>query len=265
MHRTYELGPAKVGIRTTSPAFGDWLDGVLDDKRVEEGTETHYSVVLPDAVSAEERRLNILYKGTMTIARTFDLPMLGKVLLGELESLSFPGRDDAVFVRASTARKDDATVLIPAPLVHHLTRLRRHIERAGISVSPVQSVAVEVESGRLAPIAPRLGVPPDALDRLRRLAPTNGGADARMFVERCLDVDAVCWFAEIDAPLLEPMSRALTLHHLAAETVNLSTMGGRAIQGLRRLVERARCYALGGDDARDMLDALDHVLRLSAE
>ncbi|MGQ0668352.1 MAG: hypothetical protein ACT4PO_01530 [Actinomycetota bacterium] len=66
---------------------------------------------------------------------------------------------------------------------------------------------------------------------------------------------------KVDAPLLEPMSRALRLHHLAAETVNLSTMGGPAIQGLRRLVERARCYALGGDDARDMLDALGHALR----
>ncbi|MGQ0671113.1 MAG: hypothetical protein ACT4PO_15880 [Actinomycetota bacterium] len=228
---------------------------------MEDGTETHYSVVLPHEVRAEERRLNILYKGTITVVRTFDLPTLGRVLLGELESLSFPSRDDAVFVNASTARTDDATVLIPAPLVHHLTRLRRHIERAGISVSPAQSVAVQLESGRLTPIVSRLDVPSDALDRLRRLAPTNGGADASMFVERSLDVDAVCWFAEVDAPPLEPMSRALTLHHLATEAVNLRTMGGVAIEGLRRLVQRARCYGLGGDDARDMLEALGRILR----
>ncbi|MGQ0670144.1 MAG: hypothetical protein ACT4PO_10800 [Actinomycetota bacterium] len=260
MHRTLEIGRVRVGIRSTSEAFGVWLDSALGHYQKPEESDPHYSVVVPgDGVDAG-KKLNILYKGTISLVRTFDLPTVGRVLLSELESLSFPGRSDAIFLNAALARTGDGTALIPAPLVHHLIRLRRQLEQGGVSLTPVQTVAVDPGSGRVVPARPQLDIPADALDRRLPLAPTNG-PERYLFVEHPFDVDVVCWLADVDAPLLQPMSRGRALHVLTSETTNLKAMGGSALEGLGRLVERARCYEMGGDSPMGMLRALESVLR----
>lgn len=259
MHRTYELGPAKVGIRTTSPTFGAWLDYALSPYLVSEGSDPHYSVVLPERSEELGRKLSILYAGTIPLVRTLDLATLGRVFLDELESLSFPHRDDAIYVNAGFACLGGRTALIPARLVHHLVRLRGQLERAGVTLSSTKTVAVDPGSGRVVPVRPTLNVPAGAVDRLAGLAPVDGGRGG-LFVDRPLDVDVVCWLDDVDAALLEPMPPAAALHNLASEVTNLPVIGGAALGGLAVLVERARCYGLGGDDARDMIRAIAETL-----
>ena len=195
--------------------------------------------------------------------RTLQLRTLARALFAELESFSFPDREDAIYLNVGTVRTDEATALIPPALVHHLIRSRPRLERAGLSLSPTHWVAVDPVSGRLMPVPTSLEIPPDALDRLEERGGTDGRGDWS-FVDGILPVAAVCWLGELEDPPLVPMTRGVTLHHIAGQAANLPKLGGRALEGLGRLVGGARCYGLGGDSSREAIDALDRVLRQPA-
>src|SRR5881392_4040121 len=74
VHRQYEIGGERIGVRTTSRAFGEWLDDTFDAYRVRSRPKRfHYSIVIDGgrgdegtaASGAEGRskRLHILYLG----------------------------------------------------------------------------------------------------------------------------------------------------------------------------------------------------------
>jgi len=250
-----QLGEIRVGVRATTESFGTWLDSTLAPYLSSHASDPHYSVVLPEGAGSPGRRLSVLYKGTITIARTFSRRTIARVLLAELESVGLATRDDAIYLNGSIARGDGGVALIPAALVHHITRLRRQLERARLQISPLLSIAVDPSNGRVVPVAPRLATPPGALDRLEDAgALTNGSTE--LFVDEPLDVDVVCRLGDVVGPPTSPLSRGAALRELAGETLNLGTLGGAALEGLAKLVAGTRCVSLGGDDARVVIESL---------
>jgi hypothetical protein len=273
VYRTYRLGEARIGVRTTSRVFGAWLDQALSAHRVQEESGTEYSIVVDGGVAdgglGEEgrdeqrslRRYHILYRGTAPLVRTLHLTVLGRALLAELAFPLLAEREDAVFVRAAPVRLNGSAALAPWWVVPYLGELGRRVDRAGLGLPATTWVAVDPGSGRVVPAPPALNVSRGSLAQLDRAGPTD--LEAPLFVDRPLDVAAVFAHLEQDT-VIQPAPRSLALQTLAGAAANLTRMGGDALEGLGRLVAGARCFGLSTAPARQMLEALAAVLTHSA-
>lgn len=256
VHRTYELQGVRLGVRTTSEAFGAWMDEALAGFRVPGEAAPHYSVLVarePGGAGRLGRGFHILYRGVTPLVRTLHLPTLRGALLAELESFRFPEREDAIYLRAGILKAGEQAVLVPSAVIPHLGRLGRRVSREGIMLPAAVSAAVDLASGRVIPVRPFLGADGNDIDRV------DGNSD-RLVVDEPISVDVVCTFATGQDSFIEPISRAVALHQLSAQVVNLPTIGGAALTVLGRLVAGARCYSLVVTDGRTMLEALSGVL-----
>jgi hypothetical protein len=258
VHRTFALGDQAIGIRTTSPSFGAWLDDVLAPYPVPEAADADFSIVVGDTSRASGRRdLHILYWGTSPIVRTLDLRTVGAALLTALESFRLPHRDDAIYVDASLVALDGVVGLLPPAVPAFLERLGRRPERAGLRLPGFTFVAVDPDTGTVGPFRPLLDVPVDALDRL-----PNGNEGRHFFVDQATRVDAVGTIVDGYGAIVHGTGPAVTLHNLAKSTFNLPRLGETALHGLAKLVERATCYAIAPiATTSGILDALVMALR----
>jgi hypothetical protein len=227
VHRTYRIGGERVSVRTTSPAFGEWLDEVLGRYRVRARGRRYldYSVAISggDALPGSKgRRFHVLYQGVGALVRSLHAPTVGRALLAELARRACPGRDDAVYLTAAlVAAGSGRGVLAPAWALPLLDRL-----------------------GRRPPLA--------ALDG-------DAVVPDRPPIERPLAVEVVLTHAPgADGP--RPVSRGLALHRLSAAALNLEALGGRAVEVLAGLVRGARCYEIGVPARPQLL--LDAILGL---
>lgn len=255
--QSYSFHGHQVGIRTTSAAFASWLDETLAEYRIEDEAPTHYSIVVeePGGERKGEKRFHILYRGTITIARTLDLATVGRMLLSELELSMLDDRDDLIFVEATPVEANGVSVLVPAILVNYVASLGRRVERSGMSLPAHAYVAVDPAGGKVVP-SPTVLVDVDAsLARLRELLPGASGAD-RLVIDRPWPIDVVCSIGQGDPGTVEPVSRATALHRLANYVVNLKTLQGTAIRGLERLVSDAQCRQVSTAGARAIVDAI---------
>lgn len=263
MHRSYRIGDTKFGVRTTSKAFGSWLDAVLSPYRYRRRVNPRYSIV----VSGEEKdghfsgkRFHILYRGNTQHVRTLDLPTLGRAFLAELETLGYSARDDAIYLDASVVVANGVTGLVPSALATSISRLGRRVEQAGLQLTVASTVAVDIGSGRLIPPAVELDIPQDAIDQLRRMVGGEGHSDRTELKER-RTVDLVAVLGASQEAGQEPITKASAVYRLGAFALNLPKLrAAEALQGLTRLVEGARCVGLGGT-GRDMLPLLTGAMR----
>jgi hypothetical protein len=264
VHRTYEIGGRIVGIRSTSSAFGDWLDYALAAYRVQaEADEWTFSIVVPEKRDEEpgRRRLNVLYWDTSAVSRTQDLTQLARTLLAQLESFPMADRDDAIYVGSSLVAVNGSKVLIPSQVGYYLHRkVQRRAERAGVPLPGEPFVAVDPESGRLLPFRPILKIPDDALERLGSSG--EAGRSAPMSVREPSEVDVVWTVGTSIERILEPVSRGRTLHNLAGATVNLHRLGPAVLESLVPLVRRAECYGVISFGRPQIVEALAHSLGL---
>jgi hypothetical protein len=266
VHRAYEIGGRSVGIRSTSLAFGAWLDRTLASYRSDVETEWTYSVVVPEEAFSGEaseedgprrRRLSILYWGVKPMVRTLDVRELARALLLQLEALLLPERDDAAYIAGSVVPGGGVNILMPSQVTFYLHRkMRRRAERANVPLPLAPFVAVDPSSGRVLPFRPLLKLPPEALDVL----PGEGdGEYGEPLAE--MHIDVLWTIGSRTEVVLEPMSRGTSLRNLAGSVVNLPRVGRVSLEGLGRLVQEAECYGVMPIGRPQIVDALAEALR----
>jgi hypothetical protein len=149
---------------------------------------------------------------------------------------------------------DGTKALVPSVVVPFIERAgRRRVARTGLTLPGETVVALEPGTGKVVPIDPRIEPAPGALDELPEIVPV--GEDRRLVVEQPVTVDAVVsigWGHEPAAPV----TRGIGLYRLGLQVLNLELLGGAAVEGLRPVVEGARCYELATGKAAAMLDGL---------
>jgi hypothetical protein len=247
------VGDTAVGVRTTSDAFGDWLDATLGAYRVDDVVEPEYSVVV-DEGSGSGRRFNVLYQGVGVVSRALDLGVVARSLLRELEARLLRSRTDGVYVHYGVARSDRATALVPSWLVAYLTGTGRRLAKSGITLPIARWARVDADTGMVTPPPRVLDVPADALARL----PMQGSADAYADASRPRAVDAVVTYDQ-DMDTISAGTRGRALSQLVQNTANLRVFGAGAMGALGRLVEGAHCFDTGLGRAHQMLSALEGV------
>ncbi len=254
MHRSYEVGGTRFGVRTTSRSFGDWLDHALGVYRLRRRLDPEYSIVVDGAGGARAGKgVHILYQGVGQVIRTRHLPTLGRALVAELEARVAHERGDAIYVHAAPVCVDGVIALVPAWVVAHVGTLGRRVDRARVSLPVARWAAVDPNSGWILRPPRLLDLPADALEGLERMS--DGSGEARGLTGASGTVDAVVSYLW-GSPSVGVVSRGIALQRLAAATANLPNLGGEALDGLGRLVAGARCYEVGVGTARQMLDAL---------
>jgi hypothetical protein len=180
------------------------------------------------------------------------------MLLSELEAHTFIERDDAVYTAAVPVRSDGTSAMTPGSLVPYLGALGRKVQSAGLALPAASAIAIDLESARIMPPESGLGIGSDAMPRLNDFMPVTSRPD-RMSVDRPLDVDIV--FAWIRSPMrISAISKGAALYNLASLVINLEKLGGAAPETLSRVMERARCYAIGTGSPDDLLGPIADAL-----
>jgi hypothetical protein len=258
----YEIEGYRFGVRSTSTAFGAWVDHCLGAYRVDgplrEDDDPMWAVVVEDVASDGRevgRRFHILYHGTWDVVRTLDIRTVARAFLAEMSSIVQPVRDDALYLQAAVASASGVSVLVPHVMVPGLARAVRRVQRAGVVPPGTMVVAVDPDTGRVVPSDALLDMPADAWERFGETFPANG-SDPRVFVDDELAIDAVLTWGGPRTRGLFHASKAETLKTLAPSIRNLRLLGGRGIQGLGRLVANARCYTAAWVTTNDMIDFL---------
>jgi hypothetical protein len=254
---TYRIGGVKLGIRTNSERFGAWIDEVLADHRMSRWVDPLYSVFLADQDEPGKRGFHVLYRDIVPIARSAELGVLARAFLEEIESFTFRGRDDAIYLGASVLNGPQSTALIPAFYTATLGSQSRRAARLGLSLPATSWAAIDPDTGWAVPIRTVLGIPEDAIARL--LDGAAGAAD-RTFVDRPTPLDSVCLIHDQPTAALEPVSRSSTLYRFAGVSENLPALGGRrTLEGLGRLVASAECYGVAPMGTNHVLEAMAHI------
>jgi hypothetical protein len=260
---SYSFGGAEVGVRSTSREFGRWLDRALAPYRSGEKFQPDYSIVIAEALDQSglaKERYHILYKGTIAVIRTPDIQTLVRTLLSDLEMLLFPDRSDAIFAEMNVVSLDGKNALVPGVLVPFIGTLgRRRLGLTGLTLPAETAVAIEPGSGRVVPIKPMLEFTPGAIDLLAEVVPGDG-AESRMVVREPTGVDALVSIGWGRDPLAA-VSKGLGLYRLGSHLMNLELLGAAALEGVRPMVERARCYEMAVTKPAEMLDALIQVFQ----
>jgi hypothetical protein len=254
---SYRIGDRTIGVRTTSPEVGAWLDEALGAYRRRAWERPEYSIVIDGGGATDARRgrrFHVLYRGTSALVRTFEITTVGMSLLAELESRLLRDRDDALYVFAALVRVDDVNVLVPSWLVSYLCRLGRKMERARVTLPLARWVALDPRSGEVVRPTLTLDVPDGALRALGRIH----GSDERipaMGPDAPVRIDAVLTYDEAMGGI-EHGKRAVALYRLGGLAPNLMRIGGDGLATLRTLVESAHTFEIGLGRPRQMLEAL---------
>jgi hypothetical protein len=261
VHRSYDVGGVGFGVRTNSEACGAWLDDTFGEYGIDDEVDPYYSILIgEDGNRRVRQRFHLLFEESRTIARTRDTHLLGRAVLAQFEQLQAVERSDAVYAEASLVRLGDVVALLPSDLVTYVELLsHRVIERSGLLLPAVNYVAIDPDTGHALPLRPTLAVPVDAVERIAAVAPASR-REERMVVEQPLEVDIVCSTGLLEEPVTQT-SPGLAAYRLATRALNLRKMGGRGLEGLTRLSEKARCLEIKWGSRRETLEALTEALR----
>lgn len=258
--QVYEIGGERVEIRSTSASFSAWLgDALASYRRPDDGEDDPYLSVVVDGGTgvAGGRRYHVLYRRTSSIVRTLDVGTLARAVLGELERLGLPTRDDLIHLDAAAATVGAANVVFPGYLVPFMADVGRRAERMGAMLPAHATLSVD-PAGAVVPTEGMLGVPDRRIEELRRDFPSAASED-RFFVRQPLRPDGVLLLAHEADVDLRPISRAAALHRLATSAMNLPVVGPEALTAIGRSVSGAACYEASWGGPRRFLDDLVRV------
>lgn len=259
MHRSYLVGGSRFGVRTTSPAFGAWLDAVLGSYRIDETLPPEYSIVIDGGRSdpvVSGRRFHVLWQGVGQVTRTLHVETLARSLLAEIEARLLADLDDPLFVHFAAVRSGPHVALIPAWIIAYVQAAGRRVERAGLTLPYRRWVAVDPTTGVVVPSPDRLDVPADAVQRLDGW--TGGEDPHRSDVLEPVVADAVVTYVE-GMETVDLGNRAIALHRVAGAAANLPKIGESAVRALGRTIGHARAYEIGLGRPAQMVEALAAV------
>ena len=262
----FEIEGTRFGVRSTSPSFGEWVRHALATYLVggprDPGDLPTFSLVIEDPESPSgraTRNLHILYRGTFSVVRSLDVSVIARSFLSEIESITFPSRDDAIYLGVSVIRGIATTVLIPTRLVPAIGVAGRRIQRSlDVRLPAELAVALDIETGRLIPVRQTLDIPRSALDDLVRSMPVVSGEDRRAFVDRELPIDRVLvWGRTPDGRLgLGPTPKGPVLFDLARSIRNLKIVGKQGVITLGRVLAEAEVLAASWFGTAGLIDVL---------
>jgi len=256
---SFAIGDARFAIRSTSHAFGEWVAEALGAYEVEDVEDFVYSVVVPEPPARGAKEFLILYRGSSAMVRTLDPVTLGRSLLAELETVRFHERDDAVYVMASVGEVGGVPILIPSSILPKLAKLGRRASRSGFRIPGQRAVAIDIETATIMPIDRALDVPDAALERLAAALPWQG-TDGLCFTDESVHVGALVVASTDAESSLDPVRKAYGLAALTSSTVNFQRVGGRGLEALGRLVERAPVYRSTWTDPADVFSRLGDAI-----
>lgn len=260
VHHAYEVGGIQFGLRTNSPDFGEWLDDVFSEYRVdEEDVSPYYSVLVENNSHGVGKRFHIVYEESRALIKTLDLRQVGESLIAEFEHVGSRARDDAVYVDAALVTYGDVVGLVPPILPPYLATLgHRTLDRSGVRFPVANFVAVEPGSGRVVPVTPQITVPRSALKRLEGIAPP-GSRNAQVETNGPVEIDIVCFLGLAEEPV-SPHSPGNSLQLLATRILNLEHVGGDGLRSVARLVDLAKRYEIRSATPKETLAGLVKAL-----
>ena len=266
----FEIEGSRFGVRSTSGAFGEWVRSALASFRVggprDPGDAPAYSVVIEDPATPSgraTRNLHILYRGTFSVVRSVDASVVARSFLSEVESLTFPGREDAIYVGVSVIRGAGTTVVIPARFVPAIGVAGRRIQRSFDIWLPAQlSVALDVGTGHLVPVSPVLDIRADGWDALLDPLPAPEAEDRRAFIDRELPIDRVLvWGRTRTGELgLDQTPKGPVLFDLARAIRNLDKVGREGVLTVARVVSQADVLAASWFGTASLIELLGEAV-----
>jgi hypothetical protein len=243
-HQSFELDGILFGIRTDSVELARWLEQSLPAKLVrDEIANPNYSALVggPGRLG---RRLHVLYRDSTVLVRTTDATELAAVLAGDLAALTHWRRRDAVYVRAAVVSTGGVDALFPETFIGRLETLRRRARSDGIPLPVSRQVAVDLDTAEVASPSGSLEIAEHALAELAREIGSEPMAWPRIAIVPRVIPDVVGVIGSGASERAQPVSRGSALYALASNAVNLDEVRGAGLEALRRLVERAACWAL---------------------
>jgi hypothetical protein len=252
--RSYEVGGVAFGVRTTSEAFGGWLDDTFAAYRIDEELDAAYAIVVADE-GKPGKRYHLLYEETLALVRSRSLETVARGLLAQFEKLVLPTRADAIYADMSVLDSNGRRAIVPPlmlPLLESFSH--RQLERAGLVLPYSTVVAIDPGTGNLMPTPSVLDVPHDPLNGLPTADASEG--EPRAIVDRPQQADIVVSFGYIPEPV-GPVSKAQALYRVGSHTLNFAQVGaGPGLEGLQKLVERAQCVEIAAHGDKAMVEAL---------
>jgi hypothetical protein len=258
---SYAIGDVRFAIRSTSHAFGAWLQRALAAYEVEDVEDFLYSVVVPEppAAGARAKEFFLLYKGSSAIIRTLDPASLGRGILAELEAHRLVELEDAVYLMASAAQVRGRTAVIPATLGPGLAKLGRRAERLDLRIPGHFAIGIDLEDGSLRPIPRTLDLAGDPLSDLAEAFPW-AGRDGLRFLAGPEDAAAMLIPARDPEAPPQLARRGYALANLTSWNLNLQRAGGHGLRALGRFVERTPAYEATWTDASDAIGRLGDAM-----
>jgi hypothetical protein len=262
-HHSFELDGVLFGIRTDSDELARWLERSLPARLVrDEIANANYSALIGGPGKLGQR-LHVLYRDSTVLVRTTDATELVAVLEADLAGLAYWRRHDAVYVQAAAVSDGDVEGLFPGEFIGLLETLRRRARSGGVPLPISRYVAVDLDTAEVAPPSAPPKIAERAVAKLARqvgsepmTCPRVAGAPATP--------DLVCVIGSGESERAQPVSRASALYLLASNAVNLAEVRGAGLDALRRLVERATCWAMPALSAQGVVEGVSSLLRTVA-
>ena len=259
----FEIEGYRFGARSTSPAFGEWIRYALGDYVVD-GPREPETIICSRSSSKMERPRpgglpsgSIFYEGTIDVVRSFDARAVARSFLCEVESVTFPTRDDAVYVEASIIRGRGGTVLIPALMVPSITAAGRRISRSvNVQLPGHLSIALDPVTAYVVAPHPRIRVPSDALEALEGHIPVDGQPEILALADDAAPIDRVFGFRSGPTLGLGPAPRGPALFELARSVRNLAQIGGLGLTTLGRALADAQVIEARWSNTQQLIDVV---------
>jgi hypothetical protein len=263
-HQSFELDGILFGIRTDSVELARWLEQSLPAKLVrDEIANPNYSALVggPGRLG---KRLHVLYRDSTVLVRTTDATELVAVLAGDLAALNYWRRRDAVYVQAAVVSAGGVEALFPEEFIGLLETVRRRVSSGGVPLPVSRHVAVDLDTAEVGSPSELLEIADHAVAELACEVGSEPMAWPRVTTAAGTTPDLVCVKASGESERAQPVSRGSALYALASNALNLAEVRGAGLDALRRLVERAACWALPAVSAQGVADGVSGLLRTVA-
>lgn len=233
----YRIGDAAFGVRSTSLEFADAVRLALADAQTDEEADPALSVELADAQRGPIRRLHVLYRRSARCLATASPRRLFVGVLREARAGAMPQGSEHAYVWASVVIASDGSAIVLPPLsTPERDRLAPRLRRLGARLVDGDVAAISIADGLLVPTR---DAAPDArlADALSSSFP-EPTRDEYVLIEVPGPRRLAAVLVKGQDGRRMAVSAAASVTDLAGRTINLATLGARALRALGSAVGR---------------------------